>query len=756
MDYSQYDASQSWSNVRSNALIGIKKGLEAIGRTGQFGPYPSLFDFQKVLWEKTKDAVFTTGEKVDNLLHTDQVNSGEYYTISINNFTNEANIEQVIEEMTLHHAEIFPSKIQRVMLAMMGDDSIQIFKAFSELSAVEQDTMKTVVEEVSLSNGMGINKIKTSLRKFYYEYLKKRAEYGFIIPRFPQIQLLASERVNYNLSYQDVVSSYAGLINEHTSRGGNYDINLRLRLFTANMKRGIRKIGLDRQTEIVPGPVGSLVAPRALKGCGMMIDTIMGANLDGLMAVKYDELTKELCNQSMYILDSPELDLSRVVDAQTRDQGTFKEGVDFLRGRYRNDRVTSSMAAEEQLNKRGLSVGHFIYTNYAERVIKSSVNDNPAFKAVNDTFKTSKANLVASRNAELDDRAQYIRTIVSRPIVVYCSEDTVKRDVINHNRNPSLFYVNWEKLVDSVSIVFNDLEFLINKIFTVSCRSGKIPIIVTSDSTMPHDVNVSKYYDRYVASDGDRQVMNDTANVVSSLLPNGHKDPVKDYFRKEFQWLEGVEFDVTDERLPILDYMQEFVPIAGVDERVADIMRRVGVSSSGDVSSLATIRILSELAKDKYFPSDLRPETIVKFLSQPAIIANSTNVVLVLIAMGAAPDIAQSAASKIVQSLENSIFLDQVKTYSTNDQIIGFLNLDINFYSKIARVDCPVEGLGLARAFRGIAGLYSLTLPAEQTCRVVRIRIDGEALPRIERSLKGEMFRDVASYSDYLGVGLFR
>jgi RNA-directed RNA polymerase len=186
--------------MRQYALEGLKRGLEANGITAKFGPWPSVYDAYSTIWVRLQEAVFQSG---DEKLVTDIVNSGEYFTILANNFTNKANLDAIISRLATSTPEIL-KKMHALDIKFMGDDSEQIYSTTTKLNPQELNKILDNVVDVARLNGLDLNKLKTAMRYYYYEYLKKRAEYGWIVPRIFQLQTMASERVNFRLEFQSV------------------------------------------------------------------------------------------------------------------------------------------------------------------------------------------------------------------------------------------------------------------------------------------------------------------------------------------------------------------------------------------------------------------------------------------------------------------------------------------------------------------------------------------------------------------------
>jgi hypothetical protein len=222
-DFSQFDSSQGWENVRKYALAGFKRGLRLSGFEGPFGPYKEgLSEIIDLIWSKTKAAVFATG---DNKIVTDMLNSGEFMTIIFNNVTNACNEEETVSRL-MNDEQLGPlmNRMKNLHTFFMGDDSVSLWRTPYELGHKEISALAFKIEEVAKGNGLDLNAYKTSLRYFYYEYLKKTAIYGWILPRVLQIQIIGSESSNFDVPVPEQVSGYSNLVSEYVSRGGTHSI----------------------------------------------------------------------------------------------------------------------------------------------------------------------------------------------------------------------------------------------------------------------------------------------------------------------------------------------------------------------------------------------------------------------------------------------------------------------------------------------------------------------------------------------------
>jgi hypothetical protein len=743
MDFDQFDSSQGWTNMRRYALRGIKRGLMLRNRMERFGPWRDTYELYKTIWTRLRTANFITN---DVNIVTDSVNSGEYFTIILNNFTNWANLDVLRGELAMREADLF-SIMNKVDIKFMGDDSQQIYELTRPVTAAEIDRLQSLAVEVSTGNGLALNKLKTSIRHYYYEYLKKRAEYGWIIPRVFQLQILGSERVNFRLEFQEVLRGFNGLLSEFVGRGGDHRFCTLLSTFVGNLKRRVKIKDKEGVISFENVPPAVLYTPIALKGVGSLPWTLIGASKDALMYMRYNRVQRERINQVAFILDFESGPIKQELAKSALDSATFSKGKRFLKQVQDGERMKQALEAQGRLKSVGIDIGRFVYQNAAARLIRNSIEDNPRIFNVVAEEKQLKAGQVRVRGKMLAGLKQTFRVfeyvVPSELLALNLTLRELRGDVV-----PVAFHtLVKDRIAQNLEFDDRDIIFESNKIVN---RSGKI-LLIFSTSTHFADSPVIT-----LGQDGNYRVNGFTTDSLSVLREHIYSEInvfstnfVKDYMEDEFGWLRGI---VIDEREDV-DFRHPVCPVAGLSSGVANMMRQIGISSEGDQLAVRINKLLLMLAQDPKFPSDLRSETIFEIVSQPSIAFNHERVALVLLSMGASKEHAMLIASEISNISNNFAFVNKTQSYSTADQIIGHMDLSMVNYERLVSVDA-IDDLMFSKVLRTLGMLHILTQPTNLLRRKVHISIDGDGLFSIKNKIMGRLFEGVNRFQKVYPHGI--
>jgi hypothetical protein len=736
MDFSQFDASQGFSNVRSNVLAGIEQALFELGINEPWGPWDSLFGMHQTIWERMAEAHFVTG---NSAVTTDSLTSGEYYTIIINNITNKSNFLNILQKMP----DWSDKKMRLAKLLIMGDDSAQIWNVMGALTTAEIAEFVEVIVEVTGSNGMSINKYKTSVRRFFYEYLKKRGEYGYSIPRKHQIQVLSSEKVNQEMLATEQLAAYAGRLSEWVSRGGNPTVALRLYLFTAILRRRVKSRSEGGDVAFTNLPLSTMYGPVGLHGTGQLPWSLAGANKDVMCYLAVDGFSQQGLNYAAHLSDSPGERISASIAAQAAESEVFAEGVKFAKDQLNTARLVSSERANAILDKAGFSLGRLAYKATPERMIDGVVKDNPATKSIAFEQKRRNAFNIEERGVALPPPGK--------------SSDILNLVVGSLGR---VFELTRSGLRDNIawcdSLAFEGVcsrlecdPELISKWMgesVATCqRVGRTPVLV---SISPVAGTTTKYvrftdelpYESDITVDHTWDVPA-RQRVIERIVPGASTTPVKNYMIEKFSWLTGVVLLPGEEVAEVIPIN----PVAGLHPTMARMVRQIGVSSAGDEVALKVNRILGDVTDNK-FPRDIRPETIFNVLTTSGIGTDLEMVANILMGMGAEPARAMKAASRIIVELNNFNFLDATKGYSTEDQIIGHLNLTRARYQELIAFENIIAEPTFSDAIRNIAMLRLLTDDYRQPRRHYTIRLMGSNIDRMLEKIGSRSFSNVTRF----------
>jgi hypothetical protein len=666
-DYSQYDSSERFVTARQSVLDGLKVHLEKHGLTAAYGPYESLYKLLEEMWTRHASAVFVSGPYQMTL---DQVLSGETFTITINNIINKAN-SNLIEELIKDNI-VVGHDLEVLKTFFMGDDSVTFYQTPKMLTSEQIDVVKDISSDVSASNSMELNKAKTSVRYFFYEYLKKRAEYGWFIPRVYQIQMHASERTNQHLDFQEQLRGYSGLLAEAASRGYDHHYLILHFLFFQNLRRRVKR-GFRHGGGFADAPTFISFTPGVLGGAGLSSDTLAALSKEAVLFATYDRVMHCVCNYNAYVMDYDRRAFTRELVSQVAP--TLEPGRKFIKANLNNERSLSSLNSVEFLASRGIEIGMLAYTRSDERLIEASVKDNHIFAPIIQENKYNRTVLLDGRKKDILDFK------ISHPNI-YISTDTDELAyLIQNSLRPGTGQVG--VILSSVKgygiMPDSELLLLINEFVT---RNGEVPVVINSKER-PHVV-LSSADLSMTFNDITRRFkfMAELREAVRVLLPAG-SNPIKGYMDETFPWLKAFIFrygaDLSmSENTPVC-------PVAGLSEDLKLLMTTYGASGKGDDFSFQVNRLLTRVTHDPYFPRDIRVETMFDYITKPAILESPDNIREALMAMGARQGDAESVARGIYSIADEFTLIRKTSSYSTTDQVIGHLDLSQANYARVVK-----------------------------------------------------------------------
>jgi len=252
-------------------------------------------------WTRLADAWFEVDGVKYNAHH---LFSGEYGTRNINDMVNLAFLDAVREELnkTFFKGEIMAKYIELVKFKVQGDDQISIFRKtplYLELDISEQreflDTFTTLLSDVAKGSNLEVSKIKSSVTDYLFEFLKKMGVRGWVIPRYSQLQIFASEKIDRSEDPVEVMRSRIGLLREYIFRGGDMQNSIKLIMLDWTLRRSIKllptfeekqkanKLGKNLPIVIKVLPYNILYAPIDMGGVGMLPWTIVDPNVDEMI-----------------------------------------------------------------------------------------------------------------------------------------------------------------------------------------------------------------------------------------------------------------------------------------------------------------------------------------------------------------------------------------------------------------------------------------------------------------------------------------
>jgi hypothetical protein len=602
MDFSSFDTTQKWSNMRQWLVQAWEQWCEAKGLDKDtFGPWSSVKEMMTTVWTKTAKAWFLVGM---TLISTDQVNSGEYMTIVLNNMSNLANLDDILETMWLKHNDLRSAITWTYHL--QGDDSESVLQKAGGWKVNEISTIRDTIESVSSSNSFELSKIKTSVRRSLYEYLKKMSIYGYIIGRLSALMILCSERNTFSEPVVEMMRSYNGLLSEYVSRGGDHQFITYLSAFTWNFKRRV-KVRTPKMNELYTLPMGILWTPGELGGIDMIPWSLIGASKSSLMYQLYRGSFRDYITYCIEILDVNVNIFRQAIAAEVLDGGTFNEGLKFLKESLNPGSVVTSEIAARELTKAGIDIGQWRYTNSPVRLIKRAIADNPRLVEIVKEEKKSAVKLMKIKQSRLPGGGSWAYMWVKNPermgwLTRYA------RDLRSYTLGYDTDYT-WSNILGK------------HYIRMVSEDPG-VPAIVIGSEEELHMVEGSHLAKLIIPNNIWEMSRNEFESLLSSFLPRTLR-VIKDHLGLKYAWQSGLFFEYVGERLPD---KHDIIPVVGLSADIQAKMKVTGISSAGDDNAIVITNLAASLIRDRQLPNDITAEKLITLLTNPAIMSDPKNI----------------------------------------------------------------------------------------------------------------------------------
>jgi hypothetical protein len=691
------------------------------------------------LWGNADKRVFQAG---DRLLRTNMIASGEFMTITQNNMTNLAN-SRAIEEVLWRDNRDLMFGLLKVFEGFMGDDSVEIDRktkaenasAFStSFSSDELDIIRTVAEKVSAENGLKLSKNKTSVRCFYYEYLKKMAIYGWIIPRLAQLMLLTSERPSFRDPVIETFRSFSGFVKEYVSRGGDYTFSRLWLHHMWNLKRRVRYSDKGLVSfYTMPFPV--IWTPIELGGIGQLPWSMLGANTDVIMYQLYDGDMLDACSYCAHVLDVGSDVLRKKIASEVLETSeVFNVGRSFLEAQMVDSvRRRSEEAVEWLRSHKFPTPGNLSYVNQARRLVERAVSEQGKLQQIVKEEKQSDVNKMVDRERDAQDHDSVDHILFPYPRLVDQFKYAVRGAIGHRFAGPGASGVYCRKMGHALHIVH-----VMPETVPSSKRDGLIVVGFSDEDEMSHSVTtlMSKHiiipYDMFVMDIG---VFIDQLNAKSSV------GAIKDYMEIKYGWQKSFLL----ERSHIVEPKYPLCPVAGQGNWVSTLLRTVGMSSSGDDLAVDMTKAAAKLSRDATLPKDITAEVLFKITTHPSIRNDMEAIARTLVAMGASPANAGQFASEIFQRSSEFSFFDKTQSFSTRDMIIGHMDLSRENYNRFVSVTDSVTDRRLEEFLRAAGFLFCMVSP-EDLVQHINVRIIGSKLNETASELLGPLHNSDLQY----------
>jgi hypothetical protein len=393
-DYTAFDSSERYINTRKAFLDGVEEGFARHGmhRDGDGTPFMTFKSYLDMfLTREELDLVCYFQVKNGEVIPVPGLRSGEFVTLIYNNMVNFANFLSFLLGKWQEDKYIFAREVLRLnKVKFQGDDSWQEWVLIPETYDIE--VHKALVESQQINsahNGLDINPYKTTTRKFFYEYLKKSAIYGWILGRVLQTLIDAAERPNYSLDPISAVMSIVSTSGTCLSRGWNHEFLVWYCHAFFNMKRGVRHASLrdDPTVHWTQLPFASMWVPINLKGAGGLPHTIIFPSKDALCALlAFQPENNAMLEKAASVLNiqfpSPERTMANAYyEGLNTEPANVMQPIKDYFGQYlyRGDLIRSSSAAYKRLRRRGAAEIPERYENFGKMAITKSIESSRAF-----------------------------------------------------------------------------------------------------------------------------------------------------------------------------------------------------------------------------------------------------------------------------------------------------------------------------------------------------------------------------------------
>jgi hypothetical protein len=389
-DFSTLDASLKYATFRRYVKRTIIRYIQENGWDGPWGDKNAGFYFEgglveilEILWGKNH--VYDVHRQVrvgrfTTMLVLDMVLSGELLTSILDSIATKANFQMFIELMTSSNA----LKWSLNSFNILGDDFLAIFEIPKPISPGDVEVYTLARRMMAAENNLTFRPDAVLMRSELAEYLKKTFWRGFYLPR-NLLQLFASEKDELIVDPVERLRSFRSLIGASVARGLPHVVGTRFLMHVWNLHRGI-KAGISRSQRSEDSvqiwyhyPYDVIHLPLCMKGIGMYPYTVLGANLDAVIAFRCQVETnglKESFRASAFIMQVDRSTFMRkiigkIVSGETVPIKAFGKGEKFIRTHMMQENVlNAAVSAMDGLRSRKLPTpGNLFYGAMPRRMI---------------------------------------------------------------------------------------------------------------------------------------------------------------------------------------------------------------------------------------------------------------------------------------------------------------------------------------------------------------------------------------------------
>jgi hypothetical protein len=375
-DYSEFDTTQKYENMRKFIRKVMGDRFRAAGYTTPFLDWKGgLAEMIETIHGKgsVADAHFKTKTgQWEYVIKVDQVSSGEFATLAVNNMTNRAIVS--------HFLDVFRgSELARDFnftgCRIQGDDFIGLIKV-SNLTVSKLERLLEMRAETAKANGYSLNVIKSTARRFAGEYLKKEVLLGRTM-ELRHVQWATSERDPGRVDVTNQLRAYGSTMTTLVARGFSSKIAYRILMYTCALRMNLRGRSDGKIESFYPHPA-AFWGPAVAGGLGIYPSALLGASVDSPIAIYLAEHPdeEEVVARALHGLQWVRTRRLNTMTEAALNSGVFDNGIEFMKQRQLDLRKMKSVQALDSLRRVGAPpMGNLQYMNhhigYLETVMTS-------------------------------------------------------------------------------------------------------------------------------------------------------------------------------------------------------------------------------------------------------------------------------------------------------------------------------------------------------------------------------------------------
>ena len=450
-----------------------------------------------------------------------------------------------------------------------------------------------------------------------------------------------------------------------------------------NVKRRVRGEKNGEKTFFTL-PFGVVWTPGENGGVGMIPHTLIGANVDALMYQMYSPEMKEYVEYCSYVIDVEDTIFRDAIAKEAMEGEVFDSGQKWLESRLKHPIVLRSRDAESRLKLKNIKVGILLYEKSGERIVRRAIADNPRLVQVVKEEKKSAVNRMKSKQGS--------RKNETRSIMIFFPYPELKEDFMFLVReSPNYLY--------STTLSMGETDGYM----------GRVKVLVNFDEeTLPTGplISMSPEYNAMhdkVLENPD-YVINEIGSTSISVMEASLNLPrveevLSGQFYKTYRYQNFMQMRYGD----MIEPKYDVCPVAGADPWMSLMLRTVGMSSTGDDVTIKISTLASMITRDKTVPSDITVDQIFRLVTNIAVSGDIEAIKDVMIAIGAQPETASQFALKAISLAGSFAFLNKTQSYSTQDMIIGHMDLVVENFAKFVDV-FPFDDKKLVAFVQGLLG----------------------------------------------------